>query len=109
MTERKVLRRWRHPAILIFILGGFLGAVLNLLTTLFLASRLPWAPSVNPLVAFFVGTFLNQAFHYVYYNVVYVNQEIRMKTSFAIHLFLSFWVSLGSAGLLWLFLGHGFS
>jgi len=105
MPEHQVVQRWRHPALLIFILGGLLGAGINAALTFFLAVHLEW----NPLLAFFLGTFLNQAFHYVYYNVVYVNQEIRMKTSFAIHLFLSFWVSVGSAALLWLFMNQGFT
>jgi SAM-dependent methyltransferase len=107
MSERAAVQRWRHPAVLIFLLGGFLGAGLNLAVTLLLATRLPWDPWTDPLVAFFIGTFLNQAFHFVYYHVVYVNQEIRMKTSFGVHLFLSFWVSVGSAALLWLFLARG--
>jgi hypothetical protein len=106
MPEHAAVNRWRHPTVLIFLLGGFLGALLNLSVTFLLVRNFSW----NPLVAFFIGTFLNQAFHYVYYNVVYVNQEIRMKTSFSIHLFMSFWVSVGSAALLWFFLGSlGFS
>jgi ubiquinone/menaquinone biosynthesis C-methylase UbiE len=105
MREHPIVQRWRHPAILIFILGGFIGAFLNLGITLLLVFKF----SCNPLLAFFIGTFLNQAFHYVYYNVVYVNKEIQMRTSFPIHLFLSFWVSVGSAGLLWLFLQNQIS
>lgn len=100
MHEHKVVRRWRHPAGLIFLLGGILGAALNLGISLSLVHSF----SMNPLAAFFIGTFLNQAFHYVYYNVVYVNHEIQMRTSFPLHLFLGFWVSAGSAALLWLFL-----
>lgn len=103
MSETKMIQRWRHPASLIFLLGGFLGASLNFFFTLFLALKC----GVDPKMAFFLGTFLNQAFHYIYYNVVYVNQEIRMRTSFPLHLFLSFWVSLGGAGLLWIFLARG--
>jgi SAM-dependent methyltransferase len=105
MPEHAIVQRWRHPAVLIFVLGGFLGAFLNLGITLLLAIQF----AVNPLVAFFVGTFLNQAFHYIYYNVVYVNKEMQMKTSFPIHLFLGFWVSVGSAGLLWFFLQNQIS
>src|SRR5580693_4838087 len=105
MPEHAVVQRWRHPALLIFILGGLLGAALNLGVTLFLALEF----SLPALVAFFIGTFANQAFHYFYYNVVYVNQEIRMKTSFALHLFLSFWVSAGSAAMLWIFMSQGFT
>ncbi len=102
MPEHAVVPRWKYPGVPIFLLGGFLGAALNWGTTFFLALKL----AVNPLLAFFAGTFLNQAFHYVYYNVVYVNHEIRMKTSFPLHLFLSFWVSAGSAALLWIFLAR---
>jgi 2-polyprenyl-3-methyl-5-hydroxy-6-metoxy-1,4-benzoquinol methylase len=113
MLEHAIVQRWRHPALLLFILGGVLGALLNFGTTLLfsglLISKFLVNPSVAPLVAFFVGTLLNQAFHYVYYNVVYVNKEVQMRTSFPIHLFLSFWVSAGSAGLLWLFLQNGMS
>ena len=105
MPEHAVVQRWRHPAILISLLGGFLGAALNVGVTLFLALRLGW----NPMIAFFIGTFFNQAFHFVYYNVVYVNHEIQMKTSFPLHLFMSFWVSVGSAAMLWLFMSQGFS
>lgn len=100
MIEHPITHRWRHPAVLIFLLGGFIGASLNLGVTLLLAEKF----SVNPLAAFFIGTFLNQAFHYVYYYVVYVNKEMRMRTSFPIHLFMSFWVSIGSAAMLWFFL-----
>jgi ubiquinone/menaquinone biosynthesis C-methylase UbiE len=105
MPEHAVVKRWRHPALLIFILGGVLGAALNLGVTLLLALEF----SIPAVAAFFIGTFLNQAFHYFYYNVVYVNQEIRMRTSFALHLFLSFWVSAGSAAMLWIFMTQGFN
>jgi ubiquinone/menaquinone biosynthesis C-methylase UbiE/putative flippase GtrA len=100
MHEHTVTQRWRHPALLIFLLGGFLGAALNLGATFLLVREF----SVPALAAFFIGTFLNQAFHYVYYNVVYVNHEIRLKTSLPVHLFLSLWVSAGSAALLGAFL-----
>ncbi len=105
MSEHVVVQRWRHPAFLIFILGGLLGAAINIGTTVLFADVL----SVNPLIAFFLGTFSNQAFHFIYYNVVYVNKEVQMKTSFSMHLFLSFWVSVGSSGLLWLFLRNQIS
>lgn len=43
-------------------------------------------------------------FHYIYYNVVYVNREIQMKTSPVIHVLLSLFVSAASAALLFFFL-----
>ncbi len=105
MHDHEVVQRWRHPAVLIFFLGGLLGAVLNLAVTLFLVNH----QGLNPAIAFAVGTFLNQVFHYIYYNVVYVNQEIRMRTSWGLHLFMSFWVSLGAGVMLWLFQSQGFN
>src|SRR6185295_7870983 len=102
MSGQALVRRWRYPAALIFLLGGFLGAALNLGVTLLLALKFSW----DPLAAFFIGTFLNQAFHYFYYNVVYVNREIRMRTSPPLHFLLIFLVSMGSSALLWFFLRH---
>jgi hypothetical protein len=34
----------------------------------------------NPLLAFFLGTLVNELVHHVYYHVVYVNQEIKLRT-----------------------------
>ena len=84
-------------------MGGFLGSAVNLGVTFSIVYFFPRNPFA-PFIGFFLGTFLNQAFHYVYYHVVYVNQEIRMRTSFSIHLFMSVWVSEGSALLLWVFM-----
>jgi ubiquinone/menaquinone biosynthesis C-methylase UbiE len=103
MPEHAAVQRWRHPAALIYLMGGILGAAVNLGVTFSLVYFSPNNPFM-PFIAFFCGTFLNQAFHYVYYHVVYVNQEIRMRTSFAIHLFMSVWVSAGSVLLLWFFM-----
>ncbi len=100
MPEHKVVHRWRYPAVLIFLLGGFLGLGVNLGTVwigLFIFTSNAW----SPFISFFLGTFLNQAFHFVYYRVVYVNQEIRMRTSLPVHLAMSLCVSAGSSMLLW--------
>ena len=59
MPEHVVVQRWRHPAILIFLLGGLLGALINMGVTLLLVQSAGW----NPMAAFFAGTFINQAFH----------------------------------------------
>ena len=100
MPEHQTVQRWRHPAALIYSLGGLLGFFLNMGTTFILVGYLSW----NPFAAFFAGTFMNQLFHYVYYNVVYVNHEIRLRTSLGLHFLLSVAVSTGASGLLWFFL-----
>lgn len=99
MHDHAVVQRWRHPALLIFFLGGILGSILNLGVTWVLNVRLGY----NLWGAFFLGTLLNQLFHYFYYNVVYVNQEIRMRTSLALHVFMSILVAIAAAVLLWFF------
>jgi len=101
MHQAVVTQRWRHPAFLVYLLGGILGSVVNLTGTLLLV----WKFSCADPLAFGIGAFLNQAFHYFFYKVVYVNQEIRLKTSFPLHLFLSICVSAASAVLLWGVLG----
>jgi ubiquinone/menaquinone biosynthesis C-methylase UbiE len=98
--EHVVVQRWRHPALLIFFLGGFLGITLNVGATLVLV----WVFNLNPMTAFFVGTFLNQLFHYFFYHVVYVNHEIRMKTPLPLHLLLSLFISAAGSVLMWFFL-----
>jgi len=98
-----LMNRWRHPAFLVFLLGGALGSALNVGLTLFLVSQF----GLGPEWAFGLGTFANQFFHYIFYNVVYVNQEIRLRTSLGTHLFLALWVSAGAAGLLWLVMSRG--
>jgi len=93
-------QRLRHPDFLIFILGGLLGASINFGGTYFLYSGL----GLSPVISFFGGTLANQLFHHLYYNVVYVNQEIRIKTPLALHLFLYFCVAVLSSLLFGLFL-----
>src|SRR5580693_6496570 len=101
MHQAVVTQRWRHPAFLVYLLGGVLGSAVNLSATFLLV----WKFSCTAPLAFGIGTFLNQAFHYFFYKVVYVNQEIRLKTSFPLHLFLSLCVSAASVVLLWGVLG----
>jgi len=88
--------RWRYPAILILLLGGVSGAALALGSTLFLAQGMGW----DPRAAFFLGTLLNQGFHFVYYRVIHVNPEIQLRTPLPTHFLLSLAVSGLSAGLL---------
>jgi len=95
------LRRERHSTVLVFLLGGTLGSSLNLVMTCAFHSLLGW----RPLAAFFWGTVANQIFHHVYYRVVYVNEEIRMRTSLPVQLFLYLCVATLATGPLWLL--HG--
>ena len=92
--------RFRHPAIFIYLLGGVLGSGINFAVTLSLHAllRLP-----VPL-CFFLGTLANELFHHVYYHVVYVNQEIRLRTPLAIQLTLYVVVAAVAAGMLWVIL-----
>ncbi len=87
------LHRLYHPDFLIFVLGGFLGASVNLGITFFLFSGL----NLNPLIAFFFGTLGNQFFHHFWYRVVYANKEIRFKTPLPLHFFLYLCVALISS------------
>jgi SAM-dependent methyltransferase len=87
----------RHPAVSIFLLGGFLGSGLNLVVSAACYWLLRW----NPSLSFFLGTVVNQLFHYIYYRLVHINQEIRMRTAPAIQLLLSLLVAALSTIPLW--------
>ena len=93
--QTKSFQRLRHPDTLIFILGGVTGALINFGLTWVLLEKM----GLNPLVSFFFGTVANQLFHHLYYNVVYVNQEIRLKTPLPLHLFFYLCVAGGSSML----------
>jgi SAM-dependent methyltransferase len=89
--------RLRYPALYVFLLGGLLGSGINFVFTLALARFL----SINPLLAFVIGTLANELFHHLYYHVVYVNQEIRLRTPLPIQAGLYVVVAVAAAGLLW--------
>ena len=91
--------RFRHPAVLILLLGGSVGSTLNLATTVALHRTLGW----SPYVAFFVGTFVNLLFHHLYYALVFVHQEARLKPALPIQLLSYVGIALGGAAVLWLF------
>jgi SAM-dependent methyltransferase len=101
-TDPPLPHRLRYPALYVFLLGGFIGSGLNLLVTMALCRFM------NPLAAFFFGTLVNEGFHHIYYHVVYVNQEIKLRTPLAIQLSLYLIVAAGAAALLWcvLRIGH---
>ena len=89
-----------HSPIAIVILGGILGTSLNLITTFSLYLFFQW----NPYVSFFCGTILNELFHHLYYHIVFINKEIRMRTKLPIQFSLYTLVALGSLVALWFFL-----
>jgi SAM-dependent methyltransferase len=92
--------RFRHPAVLILLLGGAVGSALNLGITLYFHRT--WGTS--PYAAFFVGTFVNLLFHHLYYALVFAQQEDRLRPALPIQLLLYGLVASGSLGLLWFFL-----
>ncbi|HPH56219.1 MAG TPA: class I SAM-dependent methyltransferase [Smithella sp.] len=93
-------QRIRYTPFLIFLLGGVSGSALNLA----LSSLLFYYFSLNPYFSFICGTLANEFFHHLYYHVVFVNQEIRMKTAFPLQMFLYLCVALGGAAPLHLFM-----
>ena len=73
--------RIRYRAPLVFSLGGFLGSGLNIAQRCSIYFALHFgADELRAVVAFFFGALAEQLFHHLYYHVVYVNQEIRMRT-----------------------------
>jgi len=101
MPQKQMINRLRHPDILVFLLGGVLGLIVNMAASVLLYRY----AGINPLVSFFIGTLLNEAFHHVYYKVVYVNEEVRFKTPLGLHLLMYWVVALAGAGVLAVFLG----
>lgn len=101
MTQPQI-QRIRHRSLYVFLLGGVLGSGLNVLVSLGLH-----ATGANLYLAFFVGTMANQLFHYLYYHVVYVNQEIRMRMRFGRQLLLYTLVAAAALAPLALFLNLG--
>lgn len=90
--------RLRHPAWLIWLLGGLLGTGINIVVTILLMQQL------SPPLALFVGTLANQLFHFVYYRLVYVNEEIRFRTSAALQVVVYVVVAACAACVLYVLL-----
>jgi 2-polyprenyl-3-methyl-5-hydroxy-6-metoxy-1,4-benzoquinol methylase len=94
--------RLEYPALGIFLLGGLAGTLLNAAVTIALAR-----PAGSPVpLAFFCGTMANLLFHHVYYHLIFINREIKLRTPLWVQLFLYVTVSAGVAGAAWL-LVHG--
>jgi SAM-dependent methyltransferase len=98
--------RLKHPFALVFLLGGFLGAGLNLGVSCAAHLLLGW----DSLLAVFLGTLANQLFHFIYYSVIFVNQEIRWRVAPALQFLMYLAVAGAAAGMLrgFLALGLGF-
>lgn len=91
--------RIRHPAILVYLLGGVLGSGLNIAVSMLLHLRI----GINPYSAFFVGTLSNQLFHYVYYHMVHINQEIKLRNSLPVLFTMYLCVAFFALAPLWCF------
>jgi len=100
MTNNQQIHSLRYSSFLIFSLGGVSGSALNL----FISSFLFYSLALNPYLSFLCGTLGNELFHHVFYNVVFVNREIRIKTALPLQFFLYLCVALGGAVLLFLFM-----
>lgn len=108
-TETKAahteLGRLEHPFILVFLLGGVLGAGINVAVSCLAHFWNGW----HPLLSIFLGTLANQFFHYLYYSVVFLQRKAPWRIG-AVPQFVVFAVVAAiSAGLLWLILQCGLS
>lgn len=92
--------RLRHPTWLVVLFGGVLGAVVNLSVTFGLNATI-----VSSLpIAFFIGTLANQLFHFVYYKLVFFQQNDTDPRSPIVRLVQYLAVALVALGLLWIVL-----
>ena len=66
-------QRLKHPDALVFLLGGIVGACVNLSVTLTAHLWLGW----DPFLAIFLGTLANQLWHFGFYAVAFVQEEGR--------------------------------
>lgn len=95
--------RLKHPGFLVFLLGGLAGGALNV----GVACGARFGLRLDPLLSVFLGTLANELFHYLYYSVVFVNQEVRWRMTAPWLLLLYLAVAAASAGLLWVLLKLG--
>jgi SAM-dependent methyltransferase len=97
LPERDIRpRRIRYSAAGVLLLGGVLGSGLNLAAALLLY----YGAGMHAAAAIFVGTLLNESFHYVYYHAVFINQEIRNRLRPPAHVLLYLTVATGASALL---------
>lgn len=84
-TMLDAARRIHYSAPLVFGLGGVVGSALGLGIAVLMHYLMRQR---HPLFSYAVGTLINQLFHHVYYHVVFVNQEIRLRTPLWMQLLL---------------------
>jgi SAM-dependent methyltransferase len=85
--------RLRFSVFAIFLLGGVVGSGLNAWVIVLGHAKLGWPISA----AFFVGTVANLLFHHVYYHLIFVNREIKLRTSFRLQLLMYLLIASGAA------------
>jgi SAM-dependent methyltransferase len=85
--------RYSTPAVLLF--GGLVGSGLNIFGALVLYEVV----GMHAAAAIFASTLLNELFHYVYYHLVFFNQEIRNRLPLAAQVPLYGVVAAGASGL----------
>jgi SAM-dependent methyltransferase len=89
--------RVRFSTASIFLLGGIVGTGLNAALLAFARVQLGWHTGA----AFFAGTMANLLFHHVYYHLIFVNREIKLRTPFWLQLTLYALISAGAATVGW--------
>jgi hypothetical protein len=78
-------------------LGGIVGTGLNAALLSFARVKLGWPTAA----AFFSGTMANLLFHHVYYHLIFVNREIKLRTPLWLQLMLYSLISAGAATVGW--------
>lgn len=90
--------RLRFSTLSIFLLGGIVGTGINALVVALVRMELGW----HTAIAFFSGTMANLLFHHVYYHLIFVNREIRLRTPLWLQLGLYCLIASGAAAAGWL-------
>ena len=99
MLQNNLHQKLSYSFILIFLLGGALGSIINLIVTIYFC----FIFKLNPFLSFFLGTLSNELVNHAYYHIVFTNREIRLKTALYIQLFLYLCVAVAGLLILWFF------
>ena len=76
-------RRYEHSPLKIALLGGGIGAILNLVVTLSLIEF-----GVDYRIGIFIGTLLNLLFIRLYYKIVFVSRKYVKDSSLFVSIFI---------------------